>query len=55
LGNWNIESKWNICFYPDYINMPRKKTKQKNLKGSNGIVKITNLASKSFLSNAFSN
>ena len=35
--------------------MPRKKTKQKNLKKSNGIVKIANLAPKSFLSNAFSN
>ena len=35
--------------------MPRKKTKQKNLKRSNGIVKISNLAPKSFLSNAFSN
>ena len=35
--------------------MPRKKSKQKNLKKSNGLVKITNLAPKSFLSNAFSN
>ena len=35
--------------------MPRKKTKQKNSKKSNGLVKITNLATKSFLSNAFSN
>ena len=35
--------------------MPRKKTKQKNSKKSNGLVKITNLAPKSFLSNAFSN
>ena len=35
--------------------MPRKKTKQKKLKKANGIVKITNLAPKSFLSNAFSN
>ena len=34
--------------------MPRKKTKQKNLKKSKGIVKIGNLAPKSFLSNAFS-
>ena len=35
--------------------MPRKKTKQKKLKKANGIVKITNLAPKSFLSKAFSN
>ena len=35
--------------------MPRKKTKQKNSKKSSGIVKISNLAPKSFLSNAFSN
>ena len=35
--------------------MPRKKTKQKNSKKSTGIVKISNLAPKSFLSNAFSN
>ena len=35
--------------------MPRKKTKQKNSKKSIGIVKISNLAPKSFLSNAFSN
>ena len=35
--------------------MPRKKTKLKNLKKSNGIVKLTNLAPKSFLSSAFSN
>ena len=34
--------------------MPRKKTKQKNSKKSSGIVKISNLAPKSFLSNAFS-
>ena len=35
--------------------MPRKKTKQKKINKANGIVKITNLAPKSFLSNAFSN
>ena len=35
--------------------MPRKKTKQKNSKKSSGIAKISNLAPKSFLSNAFSN
>ena len=35
--------------------MPRKKTKQKNSKKSTGIVNISNLVPKSFLSNAFSN
>ena len=35
--------------------MPRKKTKQKNLKKGSKIVKITNLAPKSFFSNASSN
>ena len=35
--------------------MPRKKTKQKNSKKSTGMVKISNLAPKSFLSNALSN
>ena len=35
--------------------MPRKKTKQKNLKKSNRLVNINNLAPKSFLSSAFSN
>ena len=35
--------------------MTRKKNKPKNLKKKSGIVKITNLAAKSFLSNAFSN
>ena len=35
--------------------MPRKKIKHKNSKKSTGIVKISNLAPKSFLSNAFSN
>ena len=33
--------------------MTRKKTKQKNSKKNTGIVKIPNLSSKSFLSNAF--
>ena len=37
------------------VKMPRKRTKQKNSKKSNGIIKITNLAPKSFLSNALSN
>ena len=35
--------------------MIKKKTKQKNSKNKVGIVKITNLAPKSFLSKAFSN
>ena len=35
--------------------MPRKKIKQKNSKKSAEIVKISNLATKSFLSKAFSN
>ena len=50
-----IENILNICFNINIKIMTRKKNKPKNLKKKSGIVKITNLAAKSFLSNAFSN